>query len=83
MHRVARPLLPALELAEQANYRQNTRVRDYVYLARKHCDRLCIWRRVRTYSVSAYLGKVVWGVADRASHNRKNLEVTFLNMEQA
>ena len=35
-------------VAEQANYRQIARVRDYLYLARKQCD---LRQRVRTYSV--------------------------------
>jgi uncharacterized protein YndB with AHSA1/START domain len=33
--------------------------------------------------VSAKLGKVVSGVADRATHNRKNMEVTLQNLAKA
>jgi hypothetical protein len=33
--------------------------------------------------VSATLGKVVSGVADRATHNRKNMEVTLQNLAKA
>ena len=33
--------------------------------------------------VSTTLGKVVSGVADRATHNRKNMEVTLQNLAKA
>ena len=34
-------------------------------------------------SVARFLGKVVSGVADRATHNRKNMEVTLQNLAKA
>ena len=34
-------------------------------------------------SVARFLGKVVSGVADRATHNKKNMEVTLQNLAKA
>jgi hypothetical protein len=34
-------------------------------------------------AVAGFLGKVVSGVADRATHNRKNMEVTLQNFAKA
>jgi hypothetical protein len=34
-------------------------------------------------AASAFLGKVVSGVADRATHNKKNMEITMDNLAKA
>jgi hypothetical protein len=34
-------------------------------------------------AASSFLGKVVSGVADRATHNKKNMEITMDNLAKA
>ncbi len=34
-------------------------------------------------TVAAFFGKVVSGVADRATHNKKNMEITLDNLAKA